>query len=85
MTFAVAIVAGLHAGNSATVVLLRALAALMLGAIVGQAAGWTAKIVLREHLQRRKLQIDRAHIESVRALPVAETTAAAKSEPAEVG
>ena len=28
---------------------------------------WTGKLVLRDHLQKKKLEIDRAHREAVRA------------------
>jgi hypothetical protein len=85
LAFAVAIVAGIYAGNSATVVLTRALVALLLGAVVGQAAGWAAKLVLRDYLMRRKLLIDRKHLEAVRAIKAEYEAAAADPEPAEVG
>ncbi len=75
LAFAVAIVAGLYAGNSAMGILTRALIALAAGALVGQAAGWTAKLVLREHLQRKKLRIDTEHLAAIRALQVAEPPA----------
>lgn len=68
LAFTVAIVAGIYAGNSAVIVLTRAIVALLLGASVGQMAGWAAKVVLRDHLQRRKLKIDRQHFEAVRAM-----------------
>ena len=68
LAFGVALLAGLYAGNSATVVLMRALVAMVVGAVVGQAAGWAAKYVLREHLQRQKLLIDREHLAAVQAL-----------------
>jgi len=68
LAFGVAIVAGLTAGNSVVVVLQRALIAMILGAMVGQVAAWTAKYVLRDHLQRRKLQIDQEHVDAIRAM-----------------
>lgn len=68
LAFAVAVVAGLLAGNSATVILLRAIVALLVGAGVGQAAAWTAKTVLRDYLQRRKLLIDQEHKAAVQAI-----------------
>lgn len=68
LAFGVAILAGLYAGNPATIVLTRALVVLVVGALVGQAAGWAAKQVLREHLQRKKLEIDKRHLAAVRAL-----------------
>ncbi len=68
LAFAVASLAGIYAGNPATVVLLRALLAMLLGTLIGQAAGWTAKLVLRDHLQRKKLHIDSEHFKAMRAL-----------------
>lgn len=68
LAFAVAIVAGLYAGNSAVLTLTRALLAMVAGAAVGQFGGWAAKAILRDHLQRKKLQIDRAHLAAVAAL-----------------
>lgn len=68
LAFATAIVGGIYAGNSEVVILTRALVAMLLGAVVGQMAGWAAKVVLRDHLQRRKLRIDRQHIDAVRAM-----------------
>jgi hypothetical protein len=69
LAFAAAILAGLLAGNSPSGILFRALLAMLGGATVGQLASWTAKLVLRDYLQRRKLEVDRAHIEAMRALP----------------
>ncbi len=66
LAFAVALVAGIQAGNPVTVVLARAMGALFMGAMVGQGAGLAAKHVLREHLQRRKLAIDKAHLAAMR-------------------
>ncbi len=86
LAFAVAIVAGLYTGNSTTVVLSRALGALVAGAVIGQLAGWAAKVVLRDHLQRKKLDIDRQHSEAVGALSRPEPPIAdPDSEPVEVG
>ncbi len=68
LAFAVASLAGIYAGNPATVVLLRALLAMLLATLIGQAAGWTAKLVLRDHLQRKKLHIDSEHFKAMRAL-----------------
>ena len=87
LAFAVAIVAGVYAGNPATVVMLRALAAMLAAALVGQVAGWTAKLVLRDHLQRRKLRIDREHFEAIRNMTGTSEPDAAEtgSEPAQAG
>jgi hypothetical protein len=79
LVFGVAILAGLHAGNSPTTVLIRALLLMLIAAAIGQASAWASKLMLRDHLQRQKLAIDRDHTEKVRAL--AEATEA----PAEGG
>ncbi len=68
LAFAVALLAGMLSGNAPTVVLLRALGALVMGAIVGQAAGWAAKQVLREYLQKRKTEIDQNHLAEIRVM-----------------
>ena len=61
IAFAVGVAAGLHAGNSAVTVLSRALL-MMVGAIlIGQMAAYAARLVLRDHLQREKITIDREH------------------------
>lgn len=60
LAFAAAIAAGLYAGNSTATVLIRALIAMFVGFGVGKLASWTGKLVLRDHLQRKKLAIDRA-------------------------
>jgi hypothetical protein len=62
LAFAAAIVAGLHAGNSATTVLLRALLTLAAALLLGSAAAWTVKLVLRDHVQRAKREIDQEHV-----------------------
>jgi aspartokinase-like uncharacterized kinase len=88
LAFAAALVAGLSAGNSATVVLSRALLAMLMGVIVGQCAGWAAKLILRDHLQRKKLSIDKAHIEAIRAMDEAlegEQIEPTEAVPAEAG
>jgi hypothetical protein len=68
LAFAVAGLAGIYAGNPVTVILLRAMLAMLVGTVIGQIAGWTAKAVLRDHLQRKKLHIDRQHFQAIRAL-----------------
>jgi len=62
LAFAAAIVAGLAAGNSAATVLTRALVAMVAALLVGKLAAGSIKLVLRDHLQRRKLAIDQAHV-----------------------
>ena len=61
LAFAAAIVAGLCAGNSPAVVLQRALVAMFVGLLVGKLVGWTTKLALRDHLQRKKAVIDDGH------------------------
>ena len=73
----VAVLAGIEAGNAPSVILIRALVALVLGAAAGQAAGWAAKLVLRDYLQAKKLEIDRRHFEAVRAMNTADSAALA--------
>ncbi len=85
LAFAVALVAGLYAGNAPAVVLFRALLAMFAGAVVGQFAGWAAKYVLREHFQRRKMAIDREHITAVQALQAAAGEDEPRSGPAKAG
>lgn len=68
LAFAVAIFAGLLAGNSAGTVLSRALMVLALAVLVGQMAAATIKLVLRDHLQRRKLAIDRQHLKEMETI-----------------
>lgn len=82
LAFAVAVIAGLYAGNSVTLILTRALVAMVIGSIIGQIAGWGAKLVLRDYLQKKKTSIDREHIQAMQALnPPA---AAEDAEPIEV-
>ena len=73
LAFLVAVVAGIEAGNAPSVILVRAMIALVLGITVGQAAGWAAKLVLRDYLQAKKLEIDRRHFDAVRAMNAAES------------
>lgn len=67
LAFSAAIIAGLWAGNSVSTILLRAVFAMFLASLVGQLIAWTARLVLRDHLQKKKLAIDRQHQELVRA------------------
>lgn len=84
LAFTVAIVAGLYAGNSPVLTLTRALLALVVGAGLGQIGGWAAKAVLREHLQRKKLEIDRKHIAAVTALTAEPEAAVEATQSSEV-
>ncbi len=83
LAFGVALLAGMYAGNSAFVVLTRALIAMAVGAAVGQIAGSAARVVLRDHLQKKKLQIDQEHTAAVQAMTDDEVEEA--GAPVEVG
>ena len=85
LAFAFAIVAGLYAGNSATVILTRAIGAMLLGAVIGQVAGWVVRLILRDHLQRKKLRIDDEHFKAMREMMVADEDESPAPEPIEVG
>jgi hypothetical protein len=61
IAFAVGVAGGLHAGNSAVTVLSRALLMMVAAILIGQMAAFTARLVLRDHLQREKITIDREH------------------------
>ena len=65
LAFAAAIIAGLAAGNSPTTVLTRALVTMFVALMVGKLVAWTTKLILRDHLQHRKLAIDKAHLASL--------------------
>jgi len=67
VAFAAAILAGLCTGNSPATVLTRALTALVIALFVGQGVAWTIKLVLRDHLRKRKLAVDREHITALRS------------------
>ncbi len=68
LTFAAAVLAGLSAGNTPETVLERALLATVGIIFIAQFAAWSCKQVVREHLARRKLAIDQAHLEASAAL-----------------
>jgi ABC-type transport system involved in cytochrome bd biosynthesis fused ATPase/permease subunit len=65
LAFAAAIIAGLAAGNSPTTVLTRALVTMFVALMVSKLVTWTTKLILRDHLQRKKHAIDRAHLASL--------------------
>lgn len=81
VAFAVAIVAGLSAGNSAITVLSRALLAMVGAILIAQLAGYCLKLVLRDHLQRRKSAIDQAHVAALAARQAGAVQAAAALKP----
>jgi len=62
LAFAAAVVVGICVGNSPGLVLKRALVAMIAALMVARLATWTTKLVLRDHLQRKKYEIDRAHV-----------------------
>ncbi len=82
LAFSVAVVAGLRAANSAATVLWRALAAMFVAYVVGELALWASRQVVREHVQRRKWETDKRHVE---ALTQAATRPAPSLDRAEVG
>lgn len=63
--FAMGVLAGLYAGNSPVTILLRALLVMAAGCALGQFVGWVGKQVLRDHLQKKKLAVDREHFAAV--------------------
>lgn len=81
LAFTVSIIAGFLAGNSAMVILTRALVAMVLALFIGQLVGWGCKLVLREHLQAIKRDIDLIHANYLTARDAAANGSAA--EPAE--
>ena len=82
LAFAATIAAGLAAGNSPTTILCRALVAMMVALFVGKLAAWCMKLVLRDHLIRKKMKIDRAHVEAKKRKD-AEKGAAVRIDPPE--
>lgn len=65
LSFSLAIFAGVYAGNRPTTVLLRACAALAIAFVIGQVVASALRLALREHLQRRKIALDRRHVEAL--------------------
>lgn len=59
--FAVAVIAGLSAGNPATLVLGRALACMIVCQAVGTAVGSIGERVVREHLESRNVPAPAVH------------------------
>lgn len=85
LAFALSLVAGLLAGNSPATILIRAVVIMIAACALGQVVAWACKLVLRDHLQRRKREIDREHREAVRALTEPEEEAPEAAAPADVG
>lgn len=72
LAFALALAAGLYAGNTPLTILTRALVALLAGTLTGRGVAWTAQLILNEYVQKRKAELDAAHVERVRALQAEE-------------
>ncbi len=83
LAFALAITAGLYAGNGVVTVLSRALVAMCVALVVGKLAGGVVRLVLRDHLQARKFAIDQAAAE-VAAEDIADTDGG-KTQPMKAG
>ena len=62
LSFAATVFAGLYAGNTATTILLRSIVALLVALLMAQTVAWMVRLVLRDHFQRSKGRIDRAHV-----------------------
>ncbi|TWT44308.1 hypothetical protein RAS1_07200 [Phycisphaerae bacterium RAS1] len=80
LSFSLAVVAGVRAGNSFFTVLTRALVAMIVVLVVARIVAALGAVVIREHLVSRKLGIDRAHVAAIAAM-----NADAESNPAEGG
>lgn len=72
LSFSLAVVAGLRAGNSFLTVLTRALVAMIVALVIARVVAALGALVIREHLVNRKLDIDRAHLAAVAALNAAD-------------
>lgn len=66
--FAVGLLAGVYAGNAPVTVLSRALTVMVGALLVTQAVAYASKAVIREYLLKRKLEIDRSHVDMLEAL-----------------
>ena len=80
LAFTVTVVVGLAVGNGPETILSRAIAAMFLALLVGQAAGWVARAVLREDLQRQKMELDKLHQDELQAAEEALAKQAASNE-----
>lgn len=66
--FAVTILAGIVSGNPSATILSRSLVAMVAALMMGQLVGAISKAVLRDHLIRRKHEIDLAHARALDAI-----------------
>lgn len=78
LAFAAAIMAGLYAGNAPLTVLSRALIVMFAALLVSQAVAHVSKRVLRDHLQGRKVAIDREHLAASASEPLEGSTQAVR-------
>lgn len=80
LAFAMAIFAGIYAGNSPFTVLSRALLIMVGAGTIGRIAAVAARAVLREYLQSVKVNIDRAHLDAAKAHAAAASASAGGEE-----
>jgi hypothetical protein len=74
---------GIAVGNAPATVLVRALTVMIVALFVGQLVGWTSRLVIRDHLQSRKAELEREHLEASQA--PAPSQSAPTAEPELVG
>ncbi|MCA9244666.1 MAG: hypothetical protein KDA32_11955 [Phycisphaerales bacterium] len=75
LAFAVALLSGVSAGNSFWTVLSRALIAMTIALFISQAVTWAGKLALRDHLQRKKYDIDHGRVSGAEGDPRTPTNA----------
>jgi uncharacterized membrane protein YczE len=80
LTFTLAVVAGVAVGNSPITVLTRGLISMVAALVVGQIAAVVCKVVLRDHLQKRKHGLDLAHVAALNAATTEHGTVAASDD-----
>jgi len=81
LAFAGALLAGIAVGNAPATVLTRALTVMIVALFVGQLVGWTSRLVMRDHLQNRKAELERAHLEASQTPAPTESAPTAGPEP----
>lgn len=75
--FALAVAAGLYAGNTPTTVLWRAMLVMIVCLVIGRVTAWAASLALEDFWRRQKSEIDRRSAEEIaRANPGAKATVA---------
>lgn len=83
LAFAVAIMAGLQAGNGVVTILTRAIVCMFVASFVGQVVAWMAKLVLRDVFQARKIKMDQAHVEALEAIEAMQAQSIPAAQPAD--